>query len=169
MLPGTIILIRGSKLTGWGLRTILQSPVQHARMAISDTQAIEATHSGVVVAPAFQGGDGLRIMMSPPTPELGEKAVSFARKMVGERYSWVEIAGIIVRFTFGDAPAVRFDRGVRSAVICSTLVAVAYKSAGYDIAPGVPAELVTPADLLIAASASWYSNEGNTETKKHVL
>lgn len=113
-------------------------------LTAATTATIEARSDGVVRATI---GTRKHTVISCPEDVNRDRAVRYARSVLGEAYDWGDDFDIGVDMLFGT----RWHSDSSGALICSELVARAWVAGGWD-APQDPA-LITPADLDAYAEA----------------
>ena len=131
------------------IRLFTRSPWSHAFVVVSDRAIVEATPHGARIA-ALTDYNGSLVAFNDEEPKDDAQRhaiVDAARKMIGTRYGFADIAalglvGLGVRFRWLDRRVGREDR-----LICSQLVARAYAAAGLYLFDDRPAQAVTPGDL----------------------
>lgn len=157
------------KFFAWCIRFGTESTVNHAGIYIGNGQIVEAVRSVVRGTESeypnavWSNGMAPKYLYIVPkwnysvtlTEDQRQAIVSAAQSYVGRPYGYLDILAIgLAQKRFGSSVSrvskwwwvKRIEKS--KALICSQLVVEAYRAAGVDLAPGVPAGLVSPGDLL---------------------
>jgi hypothetical protein len=159
--PGDFGLARGGGLIMRAVRLGTFSRYGHACLA-------EAVHQSGAITVVEPMPDGCRRRVARPgefvwsdvplSAEQRAEVVAYAVASLGAGYDWPAILGFVRRwwarrlFPWRRAAAARRagaerpDPGAAS-LICSELPVLAYRRVGVDMAPGRPADAVSPGDL----------------------
>ncbi|MGJ4925978.1 hypothetical protein ACQR1I_11715 [Bradyrhizobium sp. HKCCYLS2038] len=142
LLPGDIVLERGSGWRSKGIAWADWGNYSHALLWLGNTDFIEAVGDGVRVISfarvVIRKPNRWRLLRLVEDPDAAAKAAAFARNMSHRKY---DLKG-----------ALQTKAGGRrtpdpTKLFCSQLVAAAYAQAGISIVDGLSAQQVTPAAL----------------------
>lgn len=153
MQAGDLVLYRGSGLLGRIIRRVTASPVAHVAIVDPDACSLIAAEGpirGVSRIPLPPRGRHYVILV--PDGGHGLAAAQYAEACIGKHYNWPIYPFLLVRLLWGRTlPGENAVRTLlRRFYTCSELVAAAWRAAGLDPAPGIPTDLVTPADIYAA-------------------
>lgn len=158
-MPGDFFVTTtsGSRLDrffAWCIRWGTESSVNHAGIYIGNGQIVEAVR-GVVRGVESEYPDAIWSTGFGMLDAERAKVIDAANSYVGRKYNYLDILAIgLAQKRFGSSAA-RVSKWWwvkrvtnSKAMICSELVTDAYRAAGINLFPGVPAGLVSPGDLL---------------------
>jgi len=142
LLPGDIVLERGSGWRSKGIALADRGTYSHALLWLGNTDFIEATGDGVRVISfarvIIRKPNRWRLLRFVSAPEIAAKAADFARNMAHRKY---DLRGAVLTKAGGRR------RPDPTRLFCSQLVAAAYEQAGVSIVDGLKAQQVTPSAL----------------------
>lgn len=165
---GDFFVVATNGLVARLIRWFTGSWANHAGVYIGAGWIAEANPAGVQLAKASKY-DSCRIEWSgiALTPEEREQVVGAVGAMEGIPYGYLDLLAIVLhRFRLTLWADRRLDRGDR--LICSQVVARAYRVAGLTLMPGTPENYVTPGDLarLLEGGAPWASTSRQRTTSR---
>lgn len=153
--PGDLVLVRSHDPVGLGIRICSTSSVNH--VAIVDERAsgvVEATHAGVRRGPLPDLAGPDCWLFPLPRNRSGKSAAAWAAEQLGRPYGWALYRGFARRLLHLALHGRTPRRAYREALVCSTLAVACWRAVGCDPCPGLPDQLVTPADLFQALARS---------------
>lgn len=145
--PGDYFVVATGGFVATLIRWFTGSWANHCGVYVGAGQIIEANPAGVQMT-SLSKYDGLHIAWScvPLTEIERAQILGASYVLAGIPYGFLDVAAIVLRrWGVGGWADHRLDRGDR--LICSQLVARAYRIAGRPLMPGVPDNYVTPGDL----------------------
>jgi len=148
--PGDILLFHHA--SGWNrlIPFFSGSRYHHVGLFAGGQWVIESRVGGVIKRDMSQAKVRLRfrVIPAPGGPDVGQKALEWARTQIGAPYAFGSIIGLFFDRLFervlGHADIIWRQR---DRVSCGELVAQAYKVAGVELFPGVDPEAVAPWDF----------------------
>lgn len=150
---GDFGLTKGKGLAMFVIRHGTASRYGHAAVALTDTVEVDGPPR-VLIVEAMP--DGARIRWVSPhefvwsnldlTEQQRRDVVAYAANCVGYPYDWKAILGFVIR-VWKAKWSTGSDDHADDKLICSELVAWAYREAGFDLSPGTAPGDVSPGDL----------------------
>lgn len=146
LLPGDLILVRGTSTLAHAIESVEHSPYSHVAGYVGDGKLIEAQgfrRTGYIDASEYAGCADVYRFVYPLPIKVRNHIVELAKENVGGHYDYLLILWELSRYLFHLALPFKEAKGMR---ICSTLWAIGiYKKAGIDLCKGIA--YPSPADL----------------------
>ena len=142
LLPGDVLVERGSGFPAWLVRWLTNSPYTHVALALGGGQIAEigATFPARVIP--FRPSDWTVLRYSGLSLDQQARMIRWCRSRLGRRYDWAAIWELGVRLWGG----VHACLESRRRYICTELVLEAYEAAGIDLVPP-GCDILTPAEV----------------------
>src|SRR5690348_14003350 len=133
--PADLIFVHGDSFIDRSIEDITHSKYSHVALVVNQSELIEAQDLSRVhyqdMGVYVNHADVYRCELIRPPQQ--EEIVQNAKKYIGRHYSYLLIAWEFIRYTFGILlPFYEHDP-----VICSTLIADAYRQSKINICPNI--------------------------------
>ena len=141
--PGDILLFSHAKGLNRLVNWFTGSRYYHCSIYEGEGHSIEARPEGVVRRNLMEDPNAVFRVIPMPEKE-GQQVLDYARGCLGKHYSILDVLFIIWRQFY---PCFRVPYANENSLVCSEMVAIAWRRGGLDLFPGQDASTLIPADF----------------------